>query len=146
MKTRLSHVTNSSSSSFVISRNDITKDKLIEILLEIANKEYNENWKKDHDEEIHYNLEEDVKEEIDTYEFYHSKNKMFEDRQRPKTVVAGRYIITEGTEEQPYWDWDDYEYTNDYIIDNESCVRYDWDIIEDVLGEYGIPWRSGYCD
>ena len=132
MKTRLSHVTNSSSSSFVISRNDITKDKLIEILLEIANKEQKIHW----DEEFHYD-ERDIRnnDEDKKYTWY-----------RPKTVVAGRYCIAECTEENPYTDWNDYEYTNDFYIDNESCIRYDWDVIEDVLGKYGIPWRGGYCD
>lgn len=146
MKTRLSHVTNSSSSSFVISRNDITKDKLIDILLEIANKEYYENWKEEGDEEIRYNLEEDVEEKIEEDDIYHPETKMFEPRDRLKTVVAGRYIITECTEDKPYVDWDDYEYTNDYIIDNESCIRYDWYVVDEVLSKYGIPWRRGYCD
>lgn len=142
MKQRLCHVTNSSSSSFIISRNNITKDKLIEVLLEIANEE-RKYWDEDG---YKYTLEEDVHEETEKDDIYHPESKMFEPRERIKTVVASRYIITEGTEEYPYIDWDDYEYTNDYIIDNESCIRYDWLVIEDVLDKYSIPWRSGYCD
>ena len=142
MKTRTDFVTNSSSSSFVISRNDITKDRLIDILLEIANEE-RKCWDEDG---YKYTLEEDVHEEIETDSEYYSSTKMFRDYERTKIVVAGRYIITEGTEDDPYTDWDDYTYTNDYIIDNESCIRYDWDIIEDILGKYGILYRLGYCD
>ena len=128
MKVRLSHVTNSSSSSFIISKDQISYDKLIEVLLEIANKEA-DNYD---DLDIYYNLEEDV----------------------TSDCVAGRYHIKEATEENPL-DGDGYEwckycssepYDHHWFIDNESCGRYDWDIIEEVLNKYGIDYECGYCD
>lgn len=123
MKVRRGFVTNSSSSSFIISRNDVSRDRLIEILLEIANLE----CKKWTDEE--YTLD-DVTDEC----------------------VARRYHIDEATTDNPTkirngWGWDDdTKYDNHFIIDNDDCVRYDWDIIEDILGKYNIPWEYGYCD
>ena len=126
MKVRLSHVTNSSSSSFIISKDQISYDKLIEVLLEIANKEA-DNYD---DLDIYYNLEEDV----------------------TSDCVAGRYHIKEATEENPLdrdgYKWDKYSepYDHHWFIDNESCGRYDWDIIEEVLNKYGIDYECGYCD
>ena len=60
MKCRLSHVTNSSSSSFIISRDQVKRKKLIKILLEIANKEYSYYDDKSDNDEFHYTLEDDV--------------------------------------------------------------------------------------
>ena len=37
-------------------------------------------------------------------------------------------------------------YDNHYIVDNESCIRYDWDAVEEILEKYDIPWVMGYCD
>ena len=125
MKMRLGHVTNSSSSSFIISKDQIDHNKLIEVLLEIANKEAGYDY-------IIYNLEEDV----------------------TSDCVAGRYHIKEATKEYPL-DGDGYEwckysgsdpYDNHWFIDNESCVRYNWDVIEEVLDKYGIEWYIGYCN
>lgn len=142
MKCRSDFVTNSSSSSFVISRKDITKNKLINILLEIANEE-RKCWDEDN---YKYTLEEDVHEETEIDSEYYPNTKMCRDYERIKTVVASRYIITEGTEEDPYVDWDDHTYTNNYIIDNESCGRYDWNAIDEILSKYDVYWTRGYCD
>lgn len=116
MKTRFDFVTNSSSSSFVISRDHVDREKLNHILLEIANLEGKE-WGCEYTEEV---IREDG--------------------------VTHRYNITEATPEQPYSDYYDKEYTNHYIIDNDSCVRYDWDAIEEVLDKHNIPFVYGYCD
>ena len=128
MRLRLGHVTNSSSSSFIISKNQIDRDKLTEVLLEIANKEYAY-------EEDKFTLEDDV----------------------TSDCVAYRYHITEATKEHPLdkvniygYEWDEHSdsdlYDNHWFIDNESCGRYDWWIIDEILDKYGIEWERGYCD
>ena len=119
MKIRYDYVTNSSSSSFVISRDHISLDKLKEIILEIANEELKnlcEIWPQE-DSTPFANYDE----------------------------IAYRYTIHEGTAETPYSDYED-TYNNDFIVENDDCGRYDWDAVEDVLDKYGIPWRFGYCD
>lgn len=119
MKIRYDFVTNSSSSSFVISRDHISLDKLQEIILEIANEElksWQERWPYD-------------------------DSKPFTSYDE----IAYRYVIHEGTAEKPYSDYE-YTYDNDFIVENDTCGRYDWDAIEDVLNKYNIPCRYGYCD
>lgn len=119
MKIRHDYVTNSSSSSFVISRDHISLDRLKEIILEIANEElrkWHEIWP-----------EEDSK----SFASYNE--------------IEYRYAIHEGTAEKPYSDYE-YTYHNDFIVDNDSHSRYDWDAVEDVLAKYNIPWCMGYCD
>ena len=134
MKMRLGHVTNSSSSSFIISKDQIDRDRLIEVLLEIANKEYAEYEDEDVDNN-HFTLEDDV----------------------TSDCVAYRYHIAETTKEHPLdkvniygYERDEYSdsdlYDNHWFIDNESCGRYDWWIIDEILDQYGIKWERGYCD
>lgn len=124
MKVRKDFVTNSSSSSFIICKDNISYEQLLQVLLEIANIESSYYF----DEEY---TEKDITEDC----------------------VAYRYHITDATKEKPHFEYEDnwlctgkITYDNHYIIDNEGCVRYDWDIIEDILSKYGIPWDLGYCD
>lgn len=118
MKIRHDYVTNSSSSSFVISRDHISLDRLKGIILEIANEElkrWSTDWQNDYEPILNYD------------------------------EIAYRHVIHEGTAENPYSDYE-HTYYNDFIVDNDSCVRYDWDAVEDVLAKYNIPWHMGYCD
>ena len=125
MKVRKDFVTNSSSSSFIISKDNISRDKLLEVLFEIANKEA------EHHGGEKYIWDEDVKND----------------------VVAYKYNILEATPEDPYDFCYDYcfttvskEYSNHFIIDNDCCSRYNWGIITEILSKYNIPWEYGPCD
>lgn len=125
MKVRKDFVTNSSSSSFIIAKDQLSYGQLLKYLLQIANKE------------AAYYDESDDK----TYRWGDVE----------KNCVAGRYNITDTTPETPYAVYEDFSdeknvYTNHYIIDNDDCGRYDWDAIEEVLNKHGIKWSYGYCD
>ena len=132
MKYRLSHVTNSSSSSFIISRDQVKRKKLIKILLEIANKEYSYYDDESDNDKPQFTLDEDVTEDC----------------------VAYRYCIKKATKKHPLdrdgYKWTKYSdsepYDHHWFIDNESCGRYDWDIIDEILAKYGITYKRGYCD
>lgn len=117
MKVRKDFVTNSSSSSFIISKDNISYDKLLEILLEIAN------------EERKYWDDEDV------YGNYYDVSYRYEIHEGTSENPYKDY------------DWFEPKYyDNHFIINNNGCCRYDWDAIEEVLNKYDIPWIYGYCD
>jgi hypothetical protein len=125
MKIRTDYVSNSSSSSFIIAKDQLSYGQLLKYLLQIAKKEA---------------------------AYWNDKTYNWGDVE--KNCVAGRYIITEATPENPFkdldiWGFEDTEekiYTNHYIIDNESNGRYDWDVVREVLDKHGIKWERGYCD
>ena len=124
MKIRKDFVTNSSSSSFIICKDNVSYEQLLQILLEIANKESS-----------YYGDEEYTEEDI------------------TEDCVAHRYYITDATRENPHLEYEDdwlctgeIIYDNHYIIDTHGCVSDDWDSIEEVLSKYNIPWEQGYCD
>ena len=118
MKLRRDFVTNSSSSSFIISRNDITRGHLLDLLLEIANKEAKK-W-------------DDMPNPCYTWDDVSGNG-------------VGHYNIREYID-VPYSRCDGEEYNNVYVVDNDECGRYDWNIIDDILINNGIHYSYGYCD
>lgn len=122
MKIRRDFVTNSSSSSFIISRKDITHGHLLDVLLELANEEAKacggglDDW---------YNWD-----DVDGNGVSH-------------------FRIAEHDEDNPYvvWDFDLYkEYTDVYVVSNGDCGRYKWDVVEKILNKYGLIFETGNCD
>ena len=124
MKIRKDFVTNSSSSSFIISRDQVTRGHLLDILLEMANEEGKQ-----------YNDDED-------WSF---------DWNDVTGNGVGHFKIEE-YDEAPYTldDWfnnKEYRYHDVYVVSNDCCGgRYNWDVVESVLEKHGIEFTTGYCD
>jgi hypothetical protein len=126
MKISSDFVTNSSSSSFLVSADAIQQYKFEEILKEIYIESRRTWWEEDMtDEEL-----------LEGFELSENNNMNL------RVMTKEEYDISE---------WEDTagkEYTDQkyYVVDNNSNVRFDWSVVEDILGKHNISWEMGYCD
>ena len=145
MKYRTDFVSNSSSSSFIISKKEITKKQLKENLLPELYRKLNEDWLKKSDIKK-YLKNPDWENEDVSLGFYESSRNA-----EKKEMICGYCWKDDACDkcedkeikELEIGSADDEEV---YVVTNNGHIRFDWDAVSRACGKYDINYQHGYCD
>lgn len=144
MKVRMDFVTNSSSSSFIISTKDVDYNYLVNVVLKDYHMEMEKGfgW-----------LDENTEEEIASW--YDPQKVLNDDDSNFGLFIKSKREVDD--EDYHYYGWGMSEEDKEeeikkqeeqfYVIDNNCTCRFNWDVVEKVFtNKYNIPWKHGYCD